>query len=99
VCCAPRHQRTMAGKKAALLFGSWDSTLSLMAAFFVNAAILIVAATAFYYNTNNRQVGPGGKHRRCASQKNAFEALTKDRQTDRQSPRSSTDWYAGRALA
>ena len=36
----------------AIRFGSWDSTVSLTAAFFVNAAILILAAAAFYVHGN-----------------------------------------------
>jgi Mn2+/Fe2+ NRAMP family transporter len=37
-----------AGKKEAILFGTIDSTLALFFAFFINAAILIVAAATFY---------------------------------------------------
>jgi Mn2+/Fe2+ NRAMP family transporter len=33
----------------ALRYGGLDSAISLMLAFFVNAAILILAAAAFYY--------------------------------------------------
>lgn len=43
-----------AGKKMAICYGTWDSNISLFFAFFVNAAILIVAGAAFHY-------GPGAK--------------------------------------
>ena len=46
------YPRSPAGKKMAIRFGSWDSTVSLTAAFFVNAAILILAAAAFYVHGN-----------------------------------------------
>jgi Mn2+/Fe2+ NRAMP family transporter len=36
----------------ALRYGGLDSGISLMLAFFVNAAILILAAAAFYYGPN-----------------------------------------------
>ena len=38
----------------AICYGTWDSNISLFFAFFVNAAILIVAGAAFHY-------GPGAK--------------------------------------
>ncbi len=41
------------GKRTAIKFGTYDSNFSLCFAFFVNAAILIVAGAAFYY-------GPSG---------------------------------------
>ncbi|CAL5218879.1 g614 [Coccomyxa viridis] len=44
------YPRTMLGKRMAILYGTWDSTLSLLVAFFINAAILILAAAAFYYS-------------------------------------------------
>jgi Mn2+/Fe2+ NRAMP family transporter len=43
----------MSGKRTAIKFGTWDSNISLCFAFFVNAAILIVAGAAFFY-------GPSG---------------------------------------
>lgn len=46
------YPRTKEGKKMAVKYGSWDSSLSLMLAFFVNAAILILAAAAFHYGPN-----------------------------------------------
>ena len=38
--------RTTPGKRQAIFYGTWDVSLSLMVAFFVNAAILITAAGA-----------------------------------------------------
>ncbi len=43
---------TKEGRKMALRYGGLDSGISLMLAFFVNAAILILAAAAFYYGPN-----------------------------------------------
>jgi len=42
------YPRTEEGKKMAIKFAGIDSTVSLMAAFFINAAILIVAGAAFH---------------------------------------------------
>jgi manganese transport protein len=42
------YPRTTSGKKMAIKFATIDSTLALMFAFFINAAILIVAAAAFH---------------------------------------------------
>lgn len=51
------YPRTTAGRKMAVKYGTWDSCLSLMLAFFVNASILILAAAAFHYGPNaNREV-------------------------------------------
>ena len=36
------YPRTMLGKRMAIIYGTWDSTLSLFVAFFINAAILIL---------------------------------------------------------
>ena len=36
------YPRTMLGKRMAITYGTWDSTLSLFVAFFINAAILIL---------------------------------------------------------
>jgi manganese transport protein len=41
-------ERTPVGKRQAIRFGTIDSTVALMIALFVNAAILIVAAATFY---------------------------------------------------
>ena len=38
------YARTTPGKRQAIFYGTWDVSLSLMVAFFVNAAILITAA-------------------------------------------------------
>ncbi len=43
-----RYQQTHAGKKNAIKFMTIDATIALMLAFFINAAILIVAASVFY---------------------------------------------------
>lgn len=48
-------ERTDAGIKQALKFNRIDSTIALNLAFFVNAAILVLAATVFY-KTGNSQV-------------------------------------------
>ncbi|CAI5505032.1 unnamed protein product [Closterium sp. Naga37s-1] len=49
------YSRTAEGKRMAVRYGTWDSCLSLFVAFFVNAAILILAAAAFYYNPSGQQ--------------------------------------------
>ncbi|GBQ17730.1 manganese transport protein MntH [Acetobacter cibinongensis NRIC 0482] len=41
-------ERTVAGRKEAIRWATWDSTIALMLALFINAAILIVAAAAFH---------------------------------------------------
>jgi manganese transport protein len=51
--------RTHKGKKVALKFATIDSTISLGLAFFVNAAILILAAATFH-NTGNQNVADIG---------------------------------------
>ncbi len=43
-------EQTSAGKKAAIRFNFFDTTIALNLAFFVNAAILILAAAAFHRN-------------------------------------------------
>ena len=45
-----RIEKTDSGLKEALKYNLWDTTIALNLAFFVNAAILILAATAFYKN-------------------------------------------------
>jgi manganese transport protein len=40
------YPRTRTGKRMALLYGTWDSMLSLSVAFFINAAILILCAAS-----------------------------------------------------
>ncbi|MDO4225178.1 MAG: Nramp family divalent metal transporter [Bergeyella zoohelcum] len=46
------YERTNEGKKEAIKFATIDSTLSLLVAFFINAAILIVAASTFHTSGN-----------------------------------------------
>ena len=43
-------ERNDDGKKQAIKYATIDSTVSLLLAFFINAAILILAASAFHYN-------------------------------------------------
>ncbi len=49
------YERNEAGKKMAIKFATIDSTVALLFAFFINAAILIVAGTAFH-NTGHQGV-------------------------------------------
>ncbi|HRB19259.1 MAG TPA: Nramp family divalent metal transporter [Chitinophagales bacterium] len=44
------YERNDDGKKQAIKYATIDSTVSLLMAFFINAAILILAASAFHYN-------------------------------------------------
>lgn len=46
------YERTTDGKREAIKFATIDSTASLFLAFFINAAILIVAATTFHTSGN-----------------------------------------------
>lgn len=46
------YPRTTEGKKEALKFASLDSSLSLMLAFFINAAILVISAATFHTSGN-----------------------------------------------
>lgn len=46
------YERTTSGKKEAIKFATIDSTASLFLAFFINAAILIVAAATFHTTAN-----------------------------------------------
>lgn len=46
------YERTYEGKKEAIKFATIDSTASLLLAFFINAAILIVAAATFHTSGN-----------------------------------------------
>jgi len=43
------YERSPPGRKSAILYGTIDSTFSLIFAFLINAAILILAGAAFYY--------------------------------------------------
>ena len=47
------YERNHEGKKEAIKFATIDSTVSLFIAFFINAAILIVAAATFHTTGNN----------------------------------------------
>jgi manganese transport protein len=49
------YKRTIPGKKTAIKFATIDSTVSLLIAFFINAAILVVAAATFH-NTGHQDV-------------------------------------------
>jgi len=49
------YPRTTEGKKEALKFAGLDSSISLMLAFFINAAILIISAATFH-TTGNKDV-------------------------------------------
>lgn len=42
------YDRSVEGRREAIRWASWDSTIALMLALFINAAILIVAAAAFH---------------------------------------------------
>lgn len=42
------YEQTSAGKREAIKFSTWDTTLALCMALFINAAILIVAAASFH---------------------------------------------------
>ena len=46
------YERTTEGKKEAIKFATLDSSLSLILAFFINAAILILAASTFHTSGN-----------------------------------------------
>ncbi|NTU47303.1 Nramp family divalent metal transporter [Candidatus Roizmanbacteria bacterium] len=61
-----RYEETVDGKKEAIQFATWDSTIALFFAFLVNAAILIVAASVFYQSGN----------RGVADISNAYQLLT-----------------------
>ncbi|GAA4021310.1 Nramp family divalent metal transporter [Deinococcus rubellus] len=43
------YNRDQEGKREAIKFATWDSSIALTFAFFINAAILILAAAAFHY--------------------------------------------------
>ena len=49
------YERTEDGKREAIKFATWDSSLSLFIAFFINAAILIVSA-AIFHTSGHREV-------------------------------------------
>ena len=49
------YERTDAGKREAIRYATIDSTVALMLALFINAAILIVAAAAFHGTRHTRR--------------------------------------------
>ncbi|MGH3054592.1 MAG: Nramp family divalent metal transporter, partial [Gaiellaceae bacterium] len=51
-----KYERSKEGKRLAIKYGTWDSSLSLTLAFFINAAILIMGASVFYYGSNPQEV-------------------------------------------
>ncbi len=59
-------ERNDAGKKVAIKYATIDSTVALLCAFFINAAILILSAAAFH----------GTEHESVADIKDAFHLLT-----------------------
>src|ERR1700709_949653 len=52
-----KYELSSAGKKEAIKFATIDSTVALTFALFINAAILIVAAAAFYRSGHNEVAG------------------------------------------
>ncbi len=60
------YERNDEGKRSAITFATIDSTVSLLFAFFINAAILITAAAAFY----------GTEHANVADIHDAYQLLT-----------------------
>ena len=54
-----KYERTAHGKREAIRFATIDSTMALMFALFINAAILIVAAAAFH-STGNTEIAEIG---------------------------------------
>ena len=59
-------ERNDAGKASAIRYATVDSTVSLLFAFFINAAILVLAAATFY----------GTQHANVADIKDAYQLLT-----------------------
>lgn len=55
--------RTDAGRQSAIKFATIDSTVSLFLAFFINAAILILAASAFHFSGNQQVADISDAHR------------------------------------
>lgn len=43
-----KYEQTVSGKREAIKFVTWDSTVALFFAFFINAAILIISASVFH---------------------------------------------------
>ena len=57
-----RYELTALGKREAIKFATIDSTIALMFALFINAAILIVAAAAFFRAGRHEIAGIGEAH-------------------------------------
>ncbi len=57
------YPRTDAGRKTAIRFSTIDSTVSLFLAFFINAAILVLAAAAFHFSGNQTVADITDAHR------------------------------------
>ncbi|RYF75623.1 MAG: divalent metal cation transporter, partial [Cytophagaceae bacterium] len=57
------YPRTETGKAKAIKFATIDSTVSLLLAFFINAAILILAAAAFHFSGNQQVADITDAHR------------------------------------
>lgn len=55
-----RHDGTLDGKREAIKYATWDSTIALLFALTINASILILAAAAFY-DTGSGAVADLGK--------------------------------------
>ena len=53
------YPRSEEGKRHAVRYGTIDSNVALTMALGVNAGILVVAATAFHYRTDNPTVAGG----------------------------------------
>jgi len=51
------YPRTAPGRRLAIRYGTIDSCFSLMFAFLINAALLILAGATFYYGVNPRREG------------------------------------------
>ena len=52
------YERSDEGRRSAIRFATWDSTIALMLALFVNGAILILAATVFHKTGRTDVVAP-----------------------------------------
>lgn len=59
------YERSAPGRRRAIVWGTVDSTLSLVFAFLVNSAILILAAAAFYYSDNPHRCAARAAAQHC----------------------------------
>jgi len=57
-----RHDGTLEGKREAIKYATWDSTIALMFALTINASILILAASAFHYGGTGEVADLGKAH-------------------------------------